>query len=123
MKKLITLFSLLLLIGCAKDLEFDELYLEEIPENLVIEKEAGIKLESRFANSEVRMNVKINNAGVFAIKVVDMKNQIISKEIVKGVVGDNLFKVYINTLPLSSYRLELYCDDEKVGVEVINLIE
>jgi hypothetical protein len=52
-----------------------------------------------------------------------MKNQIISKEIVKGVVGDNLFKVYINTLPLSSYRLELYCDDEKVGVEVINLIE
>ena len=123
MKKLITLFSLLLLIGCAKDLEFDELYLEEIPENLVIEKEAGIKLESRFANSEVRMNVKINNAGVFAIKVIDMKNQIISKEIVKGVVGDNLFKVYINTLPLSSYRLELYCDDEKVGVEVINLIE
>lgn len=123
MKKLITLFSLLLLIGCAKDLEFDELYLEEIPENLVIEKEAGIKLESRFANSEVRMNVKINNAGVFTIKVIDIKNQIISKEIVKGVVGDNLFKVYINTLPLSSYRLELYCDDEKVGVEVINLIE
>jgi hypothetical protein len=122
MKKLITLFSLLLLIGCAKDLELDEIYLDEIPESLVIEKEAGIKLESRFASDEVRMNVKINASGVFTIKVIDIKNQVVSKEVVKGEVGDNLFKVYINTLPISSYRLELLCDDEYVGSEVINLL-
>ena len=122
MKKLITLFSLLLLIGCAKDLELDEIYLDEIPESLVIEKEAGIKLESRFASDEVRMNVKINSSGVFTIKVIDIKNQVVSKEVVKGKVGDNLFKVYINTLPISSYRLELLCDDEYVGSEVINLL-
>lgn len=122
MKKLITLFSLLLLIGCAKDLELDEIYLDEIPENLVIEKEAGIRLESRFASNEVRMNVKINASGVFTIKVIDIKNQVVSKEVVKGKVGDNLFKVYINTLPISSYRLELLCDDEYVGSEVINLL-
>lgn len=122
MKKLITLFSLLLLIGCAKDLELDEIYLEEIPENLIIEKEVGIKLENRFANDVVRMNVKINADGIFTIKVIDMKNQVVSKEVVKGEVGDNLFKVYINTLPISSYRLELLCDDEKVGTEVINLL-
>ena len=122
MKKLITLFSLLLLIGCAKDLELDEIYLDEIPENLVIEKEAGIRLESRFASNEVRMNVKINASGVFTIKVIDIKNQVVSKEVVKGEVGDNLFKVYINTLPISSYRLELLCDDEYVGSEVINLL-
>lgn len=122
MKKLITLFSLLLLMGCAKDLELDEIYLDEIPESLVIEKEAGIKLESRFASDEVRMNVKINASGVFTIKVIDIKNQVVSKEVVKGEVGDNLFKVYINTLPISSYRLELLCDDEYVGSEVINLL-
>ena len=123
MKKLLILFTVLLLTGCAKDLELEQINLVEVPEALVIDKEVGIKLENRFTSEEVRMNVKINAEGLFTIKVLDIENQVISKEVVRGEVGDNLFKVYTNTLPVSSYRLELFCDDIKVGTEVINLID
>lgn len=123
MKKLLIFFTVLLLTGCAKDLELEQINLVEVPETLVIDKEVGIKLENRFTSEEVRMNVKINAEGLFTIKVLDIENQVISKEVVRGEVGDNLFKVYTNTLPVSSYRLELFCDDIKVGTEVINLID
>ena len=122
MKKLLILFTILVLTGCVKDLELEQINLVEVPETLVIDKEVGIKLENRFTSEEVRMNVKINAEGLFTIKVLDIENQVISKEVVRGEVGDNLFKVYTNTLPVSSYRLELFCDDIKVGTEVINLI-
>jgi len=122
MKKYLTLIGLILLTSCAKDLEFEYVSVE-VPESLLIEKEVGIKLESRFINEEVLMNVKINAGGLFTIKVVDIKGEVVSKEIVRGELGDNLFKIYTNTLPVSSYRLELFCDDEKVGTEVINLIQ
>lgn len=123
MKKLLIFFTVLLLTGCTKDLELEQINLVEVPETLVIDKEVGIKLENRFTSEEVRMNVKINAEGLFTIKVLDIENQVISKEVVRGEVGDNLFKVYTNTLPVSSYRLELFCDDIKVGTEVINLID
>lgn len=121
MKKLLTLISLILLTSCAKEYEFEYVGVE-VPENLLINKEVGIKLESRFIEDVALMNVKINAAGIFTIKVVDIKGEVISKEIVRGEIGDNLFKVYTNTLPISSYRLELFCDDEKVGAEVVNLL-
>ena len=124
MKKLLTIFSLILLTSCAKDYEFEVVNVDlEVPETLLIEKEVGIKLESRFVNEEALMNVKINTAGIFSIKVIDINDEVVSKEIVSGEPGDNLFKVYTNTLPVSSYRIELFCDDQKVGSEVVNLIK
>lgn len=122
MKKLITLISLIMLTSCAEDLEFEYVSVE-VPDNLLIEKEVGIKLESRFIDDVALMNVKINAAGIYTIKVIDIRNEVVSKEVVRGEVGDNLFKVYTNTLPISSYRIELFCDDEKVGAEVVNLLQ
>lgn len=121
MKNILILLLLSLLIGCSPEIEFESID-QEIPENLEITKEVGIKLESRFASDAILMNVKINAAGIFTIKVIDIDNQVVSKEIVKGDIGDNLFKVYTNTLPISSYRIELFCNDDKVGNEVINLL-
>jgi hypothetical protein len=122
MKKFITLISLIMLTSCAEDLEFEYVSVE-VPDNLLIEKEVGIKLESKFIDDVALMNVKINAAGIFTIKVIDIRNEVVSKEVVRGEVGDNLFKVYTNTLPISSYRIELFCDDEKVGAEVVNLLQ
>src|SRR6056300_142910 len=122
MKKFITLISLIMLTSCAEDLEFEYVSVE-VPDNLLIEKEVGIKLENKFIDDVALMNVKINAAGIFTIKVIDIRNEVVSKEVVRGEVGDNLFKVYTNTLPISSYRIELFCDDEKVGAEVVNLLQ
>jgi len=123
MKKLLILLCLIVLVGCTKEYDFEIYpYNIEMPESLNIDKEVGIKLESNFASDVVLLNVKINTEGIFSVKVIDIKGQVIAKEIVSGKNGDNLFKVYVNTLPKSSYRLELFCDDNKVGAEVINLL-
>lgn len=124
MKKLFTLLCLLLAVSCAKEYDFEvHPYNIVMPANLEIDKEVGIKLESNFTRETALMNVKINTAGIFTLKVVDIKNNVIAKELVTGKSGDNLFKVYVNTLPRNSYRIELFCDDQKVGAVVINLLE
>lgn len=110
-------------LACTPDYDFEIYpYDQVMPEELAIEKEVGLKLENRFATDVMLMNVKINTAGVFTIKVLDIQDRVVAKELVTGKSGDNLFKVYVNTLPSSSYRFELFCDDEKVGAEVINLL-
>ena len=92
------------------------------PEKLKITELVGIKLESNFATTEVNMNVKLNTTGKYYIKVLTNSGKVVSKEQVKGELGDNLFTVYTATLPKSSYRIELYLEDEKVGTTSINLL-
>ena len=120
MKKLLVLLALII-ISCAKDDFYEPIYVDTIPETLQIEDLVGIKLESNFATSEIRMNVKLNTEGDYFIKVIDISNKVIAKEKVNGELGDNLFKVYTSTLPKSSYRLELFNGNKKVGATNINL--
>lgn len=121
MKKLLLLLTLIVL-GCAKDDIYEPIALDVLPNQLEIVEPVGIKLESNFASKEIRMNVKLNTEGNYYIKVLDITNRVISKEKVNGSLGDNIFKVYTTTLPKSSYRLELYLENKKVGVTSINLI-
>jgi hypothetical protein len=67
------------------------------------------------------MNVKLDTSGNYYIKIRDIQGKVVAKELVKGKVGDNLFTVYTSTLPKSSYKLELYLENEKVGFTTINL--
>lgn len=111
MKKIIILSVItLLLIGCRKE---DNLPLSEVnvlPE-LKIVNSVGIKLESSFVRNEVLMNVKSEYNGLVTIKIFDIANKIVSKEVTKVEIGDNILKVYTNTLPSSAYRIGLF--DEK----------
>lgn len=93
----------------------------EIPEALEIDDLVGIKLESNFATEVINMNVKLDSEGEFFIKVLDISNRVVSKEKVSGEIGDNIFRVYTKTLPKSSYRLELFRGNKKVGATNINL--
>jgi hypothetical protein len=95
--------------------------MEEIPQELKIDALVGIKLESNFATDVINMNVKLDTEGEYFITVLDISNRIVSKEKVSGKLGDNLFRVYTSTLPKSSYRLELYRDQTKIGTTNINL--
>lgn len=121
MKKILALTAFIILMGCSKDEIYEPIYLDTIPKVLEIADVVGIKLESKFATEEIRMNVKLNSEGDFYIKVLDITNKVVSKEAVSGVVGDNLFKVYTSTLPKSSYKIELFEGNTKVGTTSINL--
>jgi len=113
------LFTLFLV--CSPDELYEPVYMEEIPEALEIDELVGIKLESNFATEVINMNVKLDSEGEFFIKVLDISNRVVSKEKVSGELGDNLFRVYTKTLPKSSYRLELFRGNKKVGATNINL--
>ena len=111
----------LLFLACSPDYEFEMVPYNFVPETLVIKEEVGIKLDSNFATTEVRMNVKLNSSGNYYIKVLNISGKVVAKELVNGKIGDNIFTVYTSTLPKSSYRLELFHEDNKVGTSLINL--
>lgn len=111
-----------LVFSCTTDEIYEPFPEAVIPENLLIDDVVGIKLESHFASENVDMNVKLNTTGTYYIKIISIDGTLVSKEKVKGSIGDNLFKVYTKTLPKNSYKLELYLEDTKVGYTSINLI-
>lgn len=109
MKKLISILALFLVLGCTQDEEFiviDEN--QEVPEALFIEGLVGIKLSSSIVSDRVAMNIKLPSDGAYRVKIRhSMTNELISQEKLIGKEGDNILKVYVNTLENSSYKLEL----------------
>jgi endo-1,4-beta-D-glucanase Y len=61
------------------------------------------------------MNVKSEVAQTATIKIFDIANKVISKEVVNVKAGDNILKVYTSALPSSAYRIGLY---DSVGNEL-----
>lgn len=120
MKKLLTILPLAFLISCAQDeMIISEAFID-VPEVLQISNTVGIKTEFIIVQEEVKMNVKLPYSGQYRIKLRDIQGNLVSQELILGNKGDNLLKVYVSTLPKSSYRLELADIDHKVlGVETI----
>lgn len=123
MKKVLSLLSLILILGCAQDEEFiviDEN--QEVPEALFIQDLVGVKLASAIVSDRVAMNVKLPSDGVYRVKIRhSMTNELISQERLTGKEGDNILKVYVNTLEKSSYKLELSKEDHTtIGITVFS---
>ena len=112
MKKLLILFSLLFILGCAKDDDFIMVDPnQEVPEALVIKDLIGIKLENTIVSDRVSMNVKLPEAGTYRIKIRHgLNNELISQERLEVKEGDNILKVYVASLDKSAYMIQLTDD-------------
>ena len=104
MKKLILLF---LFISCS-DTIYIERPIQEVPETLFMSQAIGLKLESYIVKDKVRINTKLPKDGKYRIKILDFSNTIINQEIITGKEGDNILNIYVNSLPVSYYTVELY---------------
>jgi hypothetical protein len=104
MKKLLIL---LLLVSCTTDV-YDEQPIQEVPESLFMPQAVGLKLESYIVQDKVRINTKLPSDGDYRIKILDFTNTIVNQEIIKGKEGDNILNIYVNSLPVSAYTVELY---------------
>jgi hypothetical protein len=108
MKKLIVLTLVIIgFVGCTKDDMLPE-FKQEVSAELAIANSVGIKLQTPFVTSEVAMNVKMETAQSVTIKIFDIANRVVSKEVVSVKSGDNVLKVYTTALPSSAYRIGLY---------------
>ena len=115
MKKiLLSLIVLLSLTSCMKDELIEPIFIDSMPEALVIDELVGIKLESTIVSSEVRMNIKLPVDGTYRVKIRDLDNSLISQEKLTAKEGDNLLSVYTSSLDKSSFTLELTDVNHKV---------
>ena len=121
MKKLVVLsLGLLFLVGCQKTDILPEPAVNVAPE-LKINSLSGIKLETPFVTTEVAMNVKIETAGSVTIRIMDIANRVVSKEVMDVKSGDNILKVYTSALPPSAYRIGIYDSNNKlIGITDFN---
>jgi hypothetical protein len=120
-KTLILAFMLITLTGCYKD-DITPIVQEVKPE-LSIDNAVGIKLATVFVTNEVSMNVKTEMAGSVTIKIFDISNRVVSKEVVVVKQGDNILKVYTSALPSSAYRIGLFdSNGNRLGITDFNKI-
>lgn len=114
MKKTLTVLMLLgMVIGCSRD-SFEEYEPTTIvPENLELNKAMGIKLQNYIVNKEVKMNVKLVEAGTYRLKIRDISGKLVSQEKLTAEEGDNILKTYTSSLASSSYTIEL---EDQAGV-------
>ena len=97
----------ILFMGCTKT-DFITQQPPVVGSELKINSTVGIKLQSPFVTSEVAMNVKSETAQTVTIKIFDIANRVVSKEIMSVKAGDNIVKVYTSALPSSAYRIGLF---------------
>ena len=93
----------------------------QVSEELKISDKVGIKLQSPFVTTEVAMNVKTETAQTVTVKIFDIANRVVSKEVMDVKAGDNVLKVYTTALPSSAYRIALFDNNNKqLGVTDFN---
>ena len=119
-KVLLVLFGIIFLAGCTKFEEYP-LPSPKPTSELKIDAASGLKLESVFVTSEVAMNVKLETAGNVTVKILDIANRVVSKEVMYANSGDNILKVYTTALPASAYRIALYdANGKMIGITDFN---
>ena len=111
MKKILLLTLSLLALSCSKDLDYEMVDFLFVPDNLKIEEPVGIRLASNIVSNQVDVNVKLPADGTYRIKILDITLNVISQEKLIAKAGDNLIKVYVNTLPQSSFVVELLTEE------------
>ncbi len=120
MKKVIIILSVIFLTGCYKD-DFAPVPPVALTPDLKIESLAGIKLQSAFVTSEVAMNIKVASDDVITVKILDIANRVVSKEVMSVKAGDNILKVYTSALPSSAYRIGIYdVNNNMLGITDFN---
>lgn len=123
-KSIVLLFlSLFVFTSCLNEIE-PIIPINEIKDELKISENIGLKLETSFVTESVKLNVKIETAGIYIIKIIDISNRTISKEEIQLKEGNNIVTINTTILPSSAYRLSLSTKSNVVlGITDFNKIQ
>lgn len=107
MKTKIYVFLILFIFGCVEPFE-NEIPKLEVKNELKIDTNVGIRLETPFVENDVKMNVKTELHGKYFIFITDISDKVVSKEEIILRNGDNVLDIHTRILPPSGYRIGLY---------------
>lgn len=108
-----------MVFSCTPDYDVEYISFTQVPEELQIMEISGIKLESNVVFSEVNINVKLPSDGTYKIRLKNLTKETVSQEKITAKQGDNLLKIYVKSLPVSSYEVELLTEDNMLlGKEI-----
>jgi hypothetical protein len=107
MKTKIYVSLILFIFGCVEPFE-NEIPKLEVKNELKIDTNVGIRLETPFVENDVKMNVKTELQGKYFIFITDISDKVVSKEEIILRNGDNVLDVHTRILPPSGYRIGLY---------------
>ena len=113
--RIFNFFLMLLVLGtkCTSD-HYDYVDFTYVPDALVIVEPQGIKLENTVVEDQVDINVKLPVDGTYRIKIVDISGKMVSQEKITAKEGDNILKIYVKALPVSSYEVQLLDDETNI---------
>ena len=118
MKKYISLITLFVILGCAKDPLDDFIEIAEVPETLQIAEPIGLKLESTIVTNKVAINAKFDAPGSYRIKIIDIAGKVVSQEKISAEAGNNLLNIYTTALDKSGYQVQILDNfNNLLGVE------
>jgi hypothetical protein len=112
MKKFLVL-ALVIVTSCTYD-QIEPPTYAFVPETLQIVEPVGLKLENSVVEKEVAINAKLPSEGTYRIKIKDIMGKTVSQELLKANAGDNILKIYVSALPVSSYTVELIDENNQM---------
>ena len=120
MKKYLVSALIIIAFSCTQDVIED---VQMIPnESLSINLDEGIKLENYIVTDEVLVNLKINKTANYTIIIENIIGNVVSKERIDLKFGNNIHKIYVKALPVSSYTVKLVDEyDRLIGVEIFSM--
>ena len=120
MKKYLISALIIVTFSCTQDVIED---VQMVPnESLSINLDEGIKLENYIVTDEVLVNLKINKTANYTIIIENIIGNVVSKERIDLKFGNNIHKIYVKALPVSSYTVKLVDESDRlIGVEIFSM--
>lgn len=107
-KKIIYVFSLLLLLACSENSVATEESYNELPTDI-------FEVENTIVKDGDIANINLDSDGTYKISLIDeFKNITFTNEKFVGNRGSNRIRIYTKTLPKGSYKVHLKKDNNTV---------
>ena len=107
-----------LFLACAPDdIEF---IVTQVSNELNIEEATGIQFDDNSVYDGAKFNIKTDEEGTYTVEILDLANQLVSRNTLKVKEGDNVYTVYTRVFQTGDYTFRFLDEmgNEKESVKL-----
>ena len=102
-----------LFLACAPD-EYDFKVTQWVADELKIDERTGVQFDDNSVYDGAKFNIKTDNDGTYTVEILDLANQLVSRNTLNVTEGDNVYTVYTRIFETGDYTFRFLDDDGKV---------